>query len=322
MKKLISIISGCYNEEDNLNAYYEAIKKQMDSLPQYRFECIIADNCSKDRSPQMLEKLAAKDRRFKVILNLKNYGPMRSGMNMFRRARGDAVISLPCDLQEPPELIPVFLEKWEAGNKVVWGQYEKTAENFLMGAARRLFYRIIRLMAENEEIERANGFGLYDREVVDWINQKDLISLVRNYVVDLGYKPCLIPYRRRARAHGKSSYSLRRYVRTALSSLVMTSKLPLRLSTYLGLLTAGINIIVALFYLVSKLINWSGFDAGIAPIVIGIFFLGAVQLICIGMVGEYVGSLLTLVRRVPLVIEQRTLNFEEKSEPSDDAAAY
>lgn len=312
MKKLISIVSGCYNEEDNLPNYYKNVSAVMDSLPQYDFECLIADNCSKDRSAEMLEEIAQEDKRFKIVFNLKNYGPDRSGANLLYRAKGDAVICLASDLQDPAEMIPVFLEKWEEGNKIVWGQREETEENQLMELLRRLYYRIIRCISENEEIERANGFGLYDREVIDWIKMADdPVPFIRNLVTDLGYRPYLVPYTRRARTGGKSSYNFFRYVGDAMAGMVATSRIPLRMATYLGFMTAGGSLVVALIYLVYKLSHWYDFDAGIAPMMIGLFFLGAVQLVCIGMVGEYIGDILERVKHRPVVIERKTLNFEE-----------
>lgn len=311
-KKLISIVSGCYNEEENLPAYYEALSGIMDSLSEYDFECLIADNCSKDRSAEALEEIAAKDKRFKVIFNLKNYGPDRSGGNLFYRASGDAVINLASDLQDPPELIPVFLQKWEEGNLLVWAQRQKSQESGLVEGMRRLYYKLIRAISESEEVERANGFGLYDREVVDWIKKSgDPVPFIRNLVTDLGYRPCLVPYERRSRTRGKSSYNVFRYVNDALAGMVATSKVPLRAATYLGFITAGFSFMAGIVYLVFKLTHWYSFDAGIAPVVIGMFFLGAIQLICIGIVGEYVGDILTRVRKRPMVIERKTINLEK-----------
>lgn len=312
MKKLISIMSGCYNEEANLPAYYETISKIMDSLPQYDFECLIADNCSKDRSAEILEEIAQKDKRFKIVFNLKNYGPDRSGANLFYRTKGDAVICLASDLQDPPEMIPVFLKKWEEGNKIVWGQREKSEEMWLMEMTRCVYYRIISCISENEEIERANGFGLYDREVVDWIKMAgDPVPYVRNLVTELGYHPCVIPYTRRARAGGESSYNFFRYVGDAMAAMVTTSRLPLRMATYLGFIAAGGSLAVSLVYLIYKLSHWNDFNVGIAPLIIGLFFLGAVQLICIGIVGEYIGDILLRVKHRPMVIERKLLNFDE-----------
>ena len=311
MKKLISIISGCYNEEGNLPDYYQRVSAVMDSLPQYDFECLIADNCSRDRSQEILEEIAKKDKRFKIVFNLKNYGPDRSGGNLFYRASGDALVNIPTDLQDPPEMIPAFLEKWEEGYKLVWGQRTGSDESAIMKLIRRSYYRIISGISESEEVEQANGFGLYDREVVDWIKKaQDPVPFVRNLVTSLGYKPYLLPYQRQQRKKGKSSYNFFRYLNDAYSGMVASSRAPLRFATYFGYFTAGISILLAILYFVMKLTHWFRFSAGSAPILIGMFFLGAVQLICVGILGEYIGDILMRVRHRPMVIERKTLNFD------------
>lgn len=312
-KKLISIISGCYNEEGNLSEYFDRVTTIMDSLPQYDFECLIADNCSKDRSQEMLEEIAAKDKRFKIVFNLKNYGPDRSGGNLFYRAKGDALINIPTDLQDPPEMIPVFLEKWEEGHKLVWGQRTGSHESHFMRMVRRQYYRLIAEISESEEAEQANGYGLYDREIIDWVKKTgDPIPFVRNLVTSLGYKPYLVPYERQQRKKGKSSYNFFRYMNDAYSGMVASSRAPLRFATYFGYFAASISIIFAVIYLVMKLTRWFEFPAGSAPILIGMFFLGAVQLICVGILGEYIGDIIMRVRHRPLVIERKTLNFDEE----------
>lgn len=317
-KKLISIISGCYNEEGNLWEYYQRVSAVMDSLLQYDFECLIADNCSKDSSQQILEEIAAKDKRFKIVFNLKNYGPDRSGGNLLYRAKGDALIIIPTDLQDPPEMIPIFLESWEEGNKLVWGQRTGSQESGFMRLVRKAYYRIIAGMSESEEAEQANGFGLYDREIVDWIKKAgDPVPFVRNLVTSFGYKPVLIPYERRRRNNGHSSYTLLRYFNDAYSGMVASTRRPLRFASYFGFFTAGIAILFAIIYFVMKMTKWYEFPAGTAPLLIGMFFLGAVQLICVGILGEYIGDILIRVRHRPMVIERTTINFVDDSDDID-----
>ena len=319
MKKLISIISGCYNEEGNLLEYYQRVCAVIDNLHQYDFECLIADNCSKDHSQEILEEIAMKDKRFKIVFNLKNYGPDRSGGNLFYRAKGDALINIPTDLQDPPEMIPSFIEKWEEGYKLVWGQRVGSQESYIMRRIRRSYYKMIAGMSESEEVEQANGYGLYDREVVEWIKKvDDPVPFIRNLVTSLGYKPYLIPYERQQRKKGKSSYNLFRYVNDAYSGMVASSRAPLRFATYFGYFAASISIIIAIVYFVMKITRWFEFPAGSAPILIGMFFLGAVQLICVGVLGEYIGDILMRVRNRPMVIERKTLNFEEEKPCEDE----
>lgn len=314
-KKMVSILNACYNEAENIPVMYKTITGIMEQLPQYDYEFLVADNCSTDNSAALLEALAAKDRRVKVILNQRNFGADRSGANLFYHASGDVVVALASDFQDPPEMIPLFLEKWEEGHKVVWGQREKTKSGFFQEGVRKLYYKIIKSMSEVQEIERCTGFGCYDREVVDWFKWiDDPDPFMRNTVTSLGYQPYLIPYEQKKRRAGKSSYNFFRYLDTALISMLATTKVPLRMVTYLGMVAAGVSILVGLVYLVLKLIYWNQFNAGIAPLAVGLFFLGAVQLICVGVVGEYVGAILTRVRRRPLVVARKKINFEQEPE--------
>lgn len=318
MKKKVSIVTACYNEELNVVALHEAVKQIMESLPNYEYEHIFSDNCSTDSTPAHLEKIASNDKRVKVIFNLKNYGPSRSAANALFRATGDAIIGLPCDFQEPPEMIPLFLEKWEEGNMVVWGQRSNIRTGgFRAGIFRKIYYKMIQSMSESEEVEGCTAYGVLDREVMDFLKwMDDPEPFFRNAVTAIGYKPLLIPYEQKPRRAGQSSYNFSRYLNTALTSLIATTKLPLRFATYLGLLTATGSFIAGLTYLVFKLIHWKTFSAGVAPLVVGLFFLGGVQLICIGIVGEYVGAVLTRVKRRPLVIERGSLNFDSEKTPT------
>ena len=312
MKKKISILSACYNEEDNIYPLYEKIKEIMEQLPQYEYEHLFADNCSTDNSALIMKKIALEDRRVKVILNLRNFGPERSGTNLLLSTTGDAVVSMASDFQDPPEMIPAFLEAWEQGNKIVWGQRTGTKANPVMEVVRRIYYKVINLLSEADEYERCTGFGIYDREVVDWIRwMNDPDPFVRNAVTALGYKPYLIPYEQQKRRAGKSKYNLRKYFDAAITSMIKTSRKPLRIITYIGLLAAVFSSVAGIVYLILKLIYWDSFDMGIAPIVIGFFLLTAIQMICLGVIGEYVGVVLTNVKKVPLVVAKETINFED-----------
>lgn len=312
MKKKITILSGCFNEEENLELFCAEVKKIMEGLPQYDWEQLIAENGSTDRSAEILEDIASRDHHVKVIFNLKNYGPDRSGVNLLYHATGDAVICLASDFQDPPEMIPAFIEKWEEGNKVIWGQRQKTRERVLMRLARKAYYKLIKSMSESVEYERCTGFGLYDREVVDWIKWiDDPEPFIRNLVTSIGYTPYLLPYERKQRRAGRSSYHFFSYLNDALLSMITSTKMPLRFATYLGGIVALLSFAIGLVYLVLKIVRWYEFDAGTAPMTVGLFFLGAVQLICIGIVGEYVGAVLTRVRRRPLAVARKMMNFDE-----------
>ena len=310
-KKKITILSACYNEQENIRPLYETVKNIMAGFPQFEYEQIFADNCSTDRSAEIMEEIAAQDKNIKVVLNLRNYGLNRSGLNILRLASGDAVISMASDFQDPPEMIAKFVEKWAEGNKIVWGQRTNNNGKRGLGWLRKLYYKLIQMISESEEYAGCTGFGIYDKEVVDWIRwMDDPEPYVRNEVTALGYRPVLIPFEQQKRRAGKSSYNFMRYFDEAVISMVASSRKPLRFVTYLGLFSAIISIVVAAIYLILKLINWYNFNAGMAPLVIGLFFLGAVQLICLGVVGEYVGAILLRVKKRPIVIARKMINFD------------
>lgn len=316
MKK-ISIGVPCYNEEENIELMYEAITAQMKQLPQYEYEIIFADNDSKDKSQEILRSLAAKDKKVRVIFNQTNFGPERSGVNCFRNASGDAYIGIPCDFQEPPEMIPTFIEEWEQGHDIVWGQKTQSKEGKIKYALRKLFYKIINTMSDYKQLEQTTGFGLMDRKVIDIL----LITLMqdpefnaRNLVCEYGFNIKLIPYTQRPRERGKSSYSLGSYFHFAITSLCNTSVKPLHLMTILGMVVGFLSFAAAVFYFVYKLLHWNSFDVGIAPVAIGLFFVSAVQLFCIGILGEYIAVLVRRVTDRPLVIEKEKLNFDNDNE--------
>lgn len=311
MKK-VSLFTPCYNEEGNVYEMYQRVTKVMESMPQYDYEYILIDNCSEDHTPEILRMIAKEDKHVKVIFNLKNFGPSRSGSYGFFQTTGDVSICFACDFQDPPELIPQFLEKWEDGNKVVWGKKVGSDENKLMYGIRCLYYKIIKGLAENEQYENVTGFGLYDREVVQMLKKyAGPTPNFRNMISEFGYKISFVEYYQPKRKNGKSSYNLIRYINVALNDMVNTSRLPLRVATFIGGGVACVSLLIALFYFVMKLFFWDSYDIGFASLVIGMFFMGAVQLMFIGIVGEYIGEILSRLDEKPMVVEKERLNFEK-----------
>lgn len=305
-------MTPCYNEEGNIQNIYQEVKKQFDGLPQYTYEHIFIDNCSNDMSRQILREMANKDKNVKVILNARNFGPNRSGTYGMLQATGDALICIVCDLQDPPEMIPIFLQKWEEGYKVVMGQKTKSKENFLMFQVRKLYYKIMELLSETEHLENVTGYGLYDKEVlktIRWMDDPD--PYIRGLVTELGYKWCLVEYTQRKREKGKSSYNFNSYFDFAITGLTHVSKKPLRIVTLAGISMSVASFIFAIIYLVMKLIYWDSFEMGMTPVLIGMFLLGSGQLACIGVIGEYIGAILTRITKRPMVIEEERINFEE-----------
>lgn len=312
MKK-ISIGVPCYNEEDNIELMYQAISGQMKLLPEYDYEIIFADNDSKDSSQQILRDLAAKDSHVKVIINQTNFGPERSGVNCYRNASGDAYIGIPCDFQEPPEMIPEFVREWEKGYDIVWGQKKQSKENPIKFLCRKLFYGIINALSDYPQIPQITGFGLMSKKVIEvllYTQIQDPEFNARNLVCEYGFSIQLLPYVQRKRERGKSSYNMFSYFHFAITSLCNTSVKPLHIMTVIGFIISFLCLFVALFYFIYKLLNWNSFDLGMAPLIIGLFFSSGVQLFCIGILGEYVAILIRRVTKRPLVIEKEKINFE------------
>ena len=310
--KHISVMTPCYNEEGNIRNIYTAVKEQFDKMPQYTYEHIFIDNYSTDNSRKILRELAAEDSNVKVILNARNFGPNRSGSYGMLQGTGDALICIVCDLQDPPEMIPTFLQKWEEGYKVVLGQKTKSKENPLMFQVRKLYYKIMERLSETEHLTNVTGYGLFDKEVLDmikWMDDPD--PYIRGLVTQLGYKWCLVEYTQQERTSGKSSYNFNRYFDFAITGLTHVSKKPLRIVTLVGLIMSAISFVIAFIYLVLKLVHWYEFDMGTVPILIGVFLLGSVHLACLGVIGEYIGAILTKVTKRPMVVEEERINFDK-----------
>lgn len=308
--KLISVLTPCYNEAENVEALYEAVRSVFAKLPQYRYEHLFIDNASKDRTAEILRAIAARDKNVKVILNTRNFGHIRSPYHALMQTSGDAVVAMAADFQDPPEMIPQFLEKWEQGHKVVMAVKEASREHRIMYALRERYYGLLARIANVEIVQNATGFGLYDRVVVNALRgMKDPYPFFRGLIAEIGYHVERIPFTQPRRARGITSQNFYSLYDVAFLGIVNHSKVPLRLATMIGFALASLSLLVAFGYLVAKLLFWNRFTLGIAPMVIGFFFLSAVQLLFIGIVGEYIGSIYTQVRNHPHVFEQERINF-------------
>jgi glycosyltransferase involved in cell wall biosynthesis len=272
---------------------------------------IVIDNASTDKSVEVLKRIAAQDRRVRIIVNNRNFGHIRSGYHALLQAKGDAVIGMASDLQDPPEMIPEFVRKWRQGFKVVLAQKASSEESRLISLARRLFYDTINRLSDFELVKNATGFGLYDRCVVDEIRRiGDPYPYLRGLICDLGYARALIPFDQPHRKRGITSQNFYTLWDMAMLGITNHSKVPLRLATFGGLIVASLSFLTAVGYLIYKLLYWDSFQLGLAPLVIGIFFIGAVQLVFVGLLGEYIGSIHTQVLRRPPVIEKERINFD------------
>lgn len=309
--KFVSVVTGCYNEEENVAELYRQVAEVFAGLPEYDWELIFIDNASRDRTVAILRDIAAKDKRVKVIVNARNFGHIRSGYHALLQARGEAIIAMASDLQDPPRLIKDFVAKWEQGYKVVMAVKKESEESRLMHGLRRLYYRLLSRLSDVDLVEQYTGFGLYDRQVIDIIRKlDDPYPYFRGLIADLGFDAAQVEFVQPKRQRGKTKSNFYVLFDMALLGMTSYSKVPLRLATMLGFASAGVSLLAALFYFVYKLVYWKSFSLGLAPVVVGIFFFSSVQLFFLGIVGEYVGSIHTLVRKMPLVVERERINFD------------
>jgi glycosyltransferase involved in cell wall biosynthesis len=308
--KLLSVFTPCYNEEENVDELYQRIKIVFESLPQYTYEHIFIDNASTDQTVARLKNIAANDPNVKIIVNIKNFGQVRSPYYAMMQCKGDAVIGIVADLQDPPELIPTFIKKWEEGYMAVMGVKTKSEESRIIYALRTLYYRVLKLISEEEQVVNATGFGLYDQKIIEMVRSLDEpVPYFRGLVVELGYPRTLIEYSQARRKHGITKNNILTLYELAMQGMTSYSKVPLRLATFLGFGAALLSFLVGMFYLVYKLLFWQSFTLGLAPVVVGLFFFGSIQLFFLGMLGEYIGAINTKVTKRPLVIEKERINF-------------
>ncbi len=309
---LITLVSGCFNEQDNIPELYERVTAAMARVPQYEWDYIFADNASTDGTLAVLRSIAARDRRIKVIVNNRNFGPLRSGYNALLQARGDATIALASDLQDPPELIPEFIRRWEQGDEIVLAQKTNSAEFPLFFLLRSSYYYVVDRLSDVPLTKNVTGFGLYDKRVIEAVRAlRDPYPYFRGLISELGFKIGLVPFSQPVRKRGVSKNNFYTLYDLALLGITNHSKVPLRLVTFSGFCIGALSLLVAMVYLAYKLLFWNSFQLGTAPVVIGLFFLAAVQLVGVGVLGEYIGSIHTQVLNRPPVVERERINFEE-----------
>ena len=309
---LVTVMTGCFNEVENVRELHTQIRDIMEAQPGYEYRHLFIDNASTDGTGDVLREMATEDSRVQVIINTRNFGPTRSPYHAFLNAEGDAVIPTVADFQDPPELIPQFLRKWEEGYKVVIGIKASSEEARHMFFVRRFYYWLIgKLSSEVELIPNFTGYGLYDREVVERFRETDeLAPYFRGLLCEFGYDRAEIEYVQPARKHGETKNSLYALYDQAMLGITNHSMVPLRIATMAGFAISVLALAVAVIYLVAKIVFWNSMQLGTAPLLIGIYFFGAVQLFFIGVLGEYIGSIHTQAHKRPRVVERERINLD------------
>ncbi len=310
MKK-ISVMIPCYNEEENVvpisKAVVDILQKE---LPEYDYELLFIDNCSTDRTRDLLRMICSENPKIKAILNARNFGQFNSPYHGMCQTTGDCTITMCCDFQDPVEMIPRFVAEWEKGYKIVSGIKTSSKENGFIYFLRTIYYKLIRKMSDVEMIEHFTGFGLYDQSFIRLLEDlDDPIPFIRGIVAEFGYKRTEIAYEQPQRRAGKTHNNWYSLYDAAMLSVTSYTKVTLRLATFGGFFCSGISFLIGMVYFILKLINWQEFQAGVAPMVIGMCFIGSVQMFFIGLLGEYVMNINTRVMHRPLVVEEERINF-------------
>ncbi|MBP3821510.1 glycosyltransferase family 2 protein [bacterium] len=312
MKK-ISIVSSCFNEEKNLDELYKRVNEQWKKFEdKYIFDYILLDNGSTDNTEEKLRELASKDKRIKVILNSRNFGQNASPLFGVINSDADAVILIASDLQDPPELIPKLIQKWEEGNQLVLLKKKSSEENFIMYNLRKLYYEVLNKLVDNgvELAPNCTGSGLVDKKIIDNLKKiDDPDPYYRGLLCEIGFKRDYVEYNQPTRKRGISCNNFYTLYSLAMLGITKFSKMPLRFMAFTGFIMSAITFLISIFYLLWKLFNWKLFSFGVAPIILSILFLGSVQLFCLGILGEYIGAIYTRVNKKPLVIVKEKINF-------------
>lgn len=314
MKK-ISMVIPCYNEEENVIPLCNALKEMFTKdLPEYDYELILIDNKSKDDTRNRIRSLCKNDSRIKAIFNMKNFGQNNSPFYGLLQSSGDCTIQFCSDFQDPVEMIPVMVHEWEKGHKVISMIKTSSKENKFMYFLRTIYYKLIKAMSKEEQIEHFTGFGLYDKSFINVLRKlNEPMPLLRGLVAEYAPDHKKIKYEQQRRKFGKSSNNFFSLFDMAMLSFTSYTKSGLRIATFFGFIVSFISVFISIVYLILKILFWDKFVLGTAPILIGVFFLGGLQLFFIGLLGEYIMNMNIRIMDRPLVIEEERINFDEKN---------
>jgi glycosyltransferase involved in cell wall biosynthesis len=312
MKK-ISIVTACYNEEENVEEVYKQVKAQMDKFSsKYSYEHIFIDNASEDKTVDILKSIAKNDKNVKIIVNSRNFGHIKSPTYALFQATGDAVISVVADLQDPPEMIPEFIQKWEEGNDIVLAVKKDSEENRLMFKVRELYYNLLSRLSEVRVFKNSTGFGLFDRKVMDALKTiEDPYPFFRGMLGEVGYEVATIPYNQPVRIKGITKNNFYSLYDMGMLGIINNSKVPLRMAIFMGVIFGVLSLLIGLGYFITKLIYWDTMSLGMAPLLIMSSFMFSIILFFIGIIGEYIGAIYTQVLKRPLVFEKERINFDK-----------
>jgi glycosyltransferase involved in cell wall biosynthesis len=317
--KTITVVTPCFNEEDNVEEVYRQVREVLESIDGISYHHLFIDNRSTDATVDILRRLAAVDSRVQVILNARNFGPVRSPNHAILQAEGDAVIGIVADLQDPPEMLREFIRHWQEGAKIVVGVKPGADESSAMFAIRRLYYSTVARIADVKLIQNFTGFGLYDRQVIEALRRiDDPYPYTRGLIAEIGYDVVQVPYQQPRRERGITKLNFYTLYDVAMLGITSHSRMPLRIATMAGFALSALSLVVSIAYLLLKLLFWSQFPFGMAPVIIGVFFFASIQLFFIGLLGEYVGAILTHVQKRPLVFERERINFPGSGGPDHE----
>ncbi|MBQ9926603.1 MAG: glycosyltransferase family 2 protein [Lachnospiraceae bacterium] len=313
--KTITIVVPTYNEELNIQNIYERVNELFQNqLKEYEMELLFIDNASKDSTRKLIEELTQKDKRVQAIFNATNFGFSKSSFYGLTQAEGDAAVLMYADMQDPPEVIPRMVEEWEKGHRIVVGIKSKSRESKIMYFVRSIYYKLLTKISETEHIEHFDGFGLYDASFIKELRKlNDPLPYLRGLVAEIGYERAEVEYEQNKREKGKTSFNFMRYYDVAMLGLTSSSKAVLRMATFLGMGLSAICFLLAIVTLILKLVDWSYYDVGTAAIIIGIFFVGGVQIFFLGFLGEYIANINIRTMQHPIVLEDRRINMKRNN---------